>query len=212
MHGNVWEWTRDSYAKDWYSQEKARMDPLRNPLENNLRVFRGGSWEYGVRHARSAYRSHVSPGFRYRHLGFRTVLQLDGRSRSCIPGGPAIVLEAKHVTARQMKYDRHQNILHYWTDGQSAGWKRDIPPGRYAVSAYLSHGESSDSFVTVKIGKEKVSGKVFPTGDWNRWRRVEFGIVHLKKPEKGVLIIGRARKGWVGNLRKVLLTPLLSSD
>ena len=68
MSGNVWEWCRDVYSKNAYSRHQ-----LKNPVymkEGSSRVIRGGSWYYGARDCRSAYRNVNSPGYRS-YLGFR---------------------------------------------------------------------------------------------------------------------------------------------
>ena len=42
MHGNVSEWCRDSYGKDFY--KVSPVDDPASPLEVALRVVRGGGW------------------------------------------------------------------------------------------------------------------------------------------------------------------------
>jgi formylglycine-generating enzyme required for sulfatase activity len=59
MHGNVYEWNWDWYAV--YSGNAT--DPM-GPGSGSFRVFRGGSWNFSARDARSADRSFTSAGLR----------------------------------------------------------------------------------------------------------------------------------------------------
>jgi formylglycine-generating enzyme required for sulfatase activity len=69
MHGNVWEWTWDTYWSDYYARSP-EIDPA-GPTAAADRVVRGGSWINSADGARSAYRSRGTPDHRSIHLGFR---------------------------------------------------------------------------------------------------------------------------------------------
>ena len=69
MAGNVWEWVQDRYHSP-YSGAPTDGSAWENPA-GSARVIRGGSWNFDVGNARSAYRDYYVPGSRTRYLGFR---------------------------------------------------------------------------------------------------------------------------------------------
>jgi formylglycine-generating enzyme required for sulfatase activity len=74
MHGNVLEWCADWYKAEYAIEEKR--DPI-GPLNGELRVLRGGSWNYSSGACRAAYRGWGAPAYRNDHCGFRVVFRLD---------------------------------------------------------------------------------------------------------------------------------------
>jgi formylglycine-generating enzyme required for sulfatase activity len=76
MHGNVWEWCWDNYAR--YDEtsvydETSERAPVR-PIVVDQVVYRGGCWSFGPAFCRSAFRNGSEPGYREYNLGFRVSL------------------------------------------------------------------------------------------------------------------------------------------
>ena len=71
MHGNVNEWCRDWYDKEYYAGSPG-FDPP-GPVSGVHRSLRGGSWIRHGRICRSASRHSISPFFRSVARGFRVI-------------------------------------------------------------------------------------------------------------------------------------------
>jgi formylglycine-generating enzyme required for sulfatase activity len=74
MLGNVWEWTNDWYAEDYY--KTSRPDDPQGPEETKLKVVRGGSWGDFAEIVRVWFRGGSGPADRYDNIGFRCAGEL----------------------------------------------------------------------------------------------------------------------------------------
>jgi len=71
MHGNIHEWCRDWFDRNFYSQSPT-LDPL-GPSEGLAKALRGGDWGSDGWYCRCASRSLSSPDRRSNRVGFRLV-------------------------------------------------------------------------------------------------------------------------------------------
>ncbi len=71
MTGNVWEWTNDWYAQDYYRHSSA--DNPRGASVGQYRVVRGGGWYGGAAHLRVRNRGWFQPSSAEVSIGFRCV-------------------------------------------------------------------------------------------------------------------------------------------
>jgi formylglycine-generating enzyme required for sulfatase activity len=77
IHGNVWEWVQDWYARDYY-EKSPENDPV-GPSSGVTRVLRGGSWHGRARGLRAACRNWARPDYQYFDIGFRLARSLAQR-------------------------------------------------------------------------------------------------------------------------------------
>ncbi|HLJ95573.1 MAG TPA: SUMF1/EgtB/PvdO family nonheme iron enzyme, partial [Gemmataceae bacterium] len=77
MHGNVNQWCKDWYDKDYY-QNSEKHDPV-GPKDGRSRVMRGGPWYAAAGLCRAASRNPNEPESRQPHRGFRVVVRLSAR-------------------------------------------------------------------------------------------------------------------------------------
>jgi formylglycine-generating enzyme required for sulfatase activity len=70
MIGNLWEWTTDSYFKNYIG---APTDGSEFIGDGGNRVIRGGSWSSNPQFSRSASRDFNSNSFRVNSIGFRVL-------------------------------------------------------------------------------------------------------------------------------------------
>lgn len=83
MAGNVWEWTRSLWGKDFqkpdFQYPYQPDDESREDLQADddvYRVVRGGSWVNNQNLARCAFRLRFQPGYRFDlNFGFRVVVR-----------------------------------------------------------------------------------------------------------------------------------------
>ena len=78
MVGNAWEWVSDAYDETYYAASPLT-DP-QGPLDNAMRVRRGGSWHTWPLYARCSFRNINTASSRYTLLGMRLLREMDAQS------------------------------------------------------------------------------------------------------------------------------------
>jgi formylglycine-generating enzyme required for sulfatase activity len=73
MHGNVLEWCLDAF-EDYATNPRPRDGLRAEPVDDAVRVARGGAWPLDASDARSASRAALPPSFFAPFVGFRPAL------------------------------------------------------------------------------------------------------------------------------------------
>ncbi|MFM6080835.1 MAG: formylglycine-generating enzyme family protein [Dolichospermum sp.] len=75
MHGNVWEWCQDDWHNNYIDApiDGTAWTGLDMGLSNDIKVLRGGSWDYCSGNCRSASRYYFVADFDNINIGFRVV-------------------------------------------------------------------------------------------------------------------------------------------
>jgi formylglycine-generating enzyme len=76
--GNVWEWTADWYAQNYYQNRSSR-NP-KSPFNGNHRVLRGGSFMDKAEGLRVTRRNWDLPSSKFKNFGFRCVKNINNIS------------------------------------------------------------------------------------------------------------------------------------
>ena len=81
MLGNALQW-----CGDWFGDypSGAVSDP-KGPSEGKERILRGGSFVYGPKHTRCAFRGRNLPDFQNYYVGFRVLLEIEPETKSKSP-------------------------------------------------------------------------------------------------------------------------------
>ncbi len=76
MHGNAWEWTRSTYQPYPYRDDDGRNEVA----DAGRKVARGGSWYDRPKRCRSAFRLSYPAWQKVYNVGFRVVIETDGKT------------------------------------------------------------------------------------------------------------------------------------
>ncbi|QEI43802.1 Serine/threonine-protein kinase pkn1 [Dolichospermum sp. UHCC 0315A] len=71
MHGNIWEWCQDDWHNNYIDAPKD--DSVWTSQSGNIKMLRGGSWDYDPEDCRSAYRNDLNLDSFHNNIGFRVV-------------------------------------------------------------------------------------------------------------------------------------------
>jgi len=75
MSGNVWEWCQDDFMDNFYKKRESKKDNPIALIDSDIKVLRGGSFNFVQSSARSSYRYYAKRNHKDESIGFRLVLK-----------------------------------------------------------------------------------------------------------------------------------------
>lgn len=130
--------------------------------------------------------------------------QLRLTARDCEIRGPNLVFES------------HYGNLGFWaSEADHAIWNvTGVQPGRYRVLTTLAApNDVAGQTFRVIAGAKHIQAKVASTGDWNRYRQFEAGILEVPSEITQIRVQAAGSvKGYLMDLRELLLVPVERGD
>jgi len=74
MSGNIWEWCQDDFVDNFYKQRESKKDNPISLTNSDIKVLRGGSYNFVQSSARSSYRYYGKRNHKDNSIGFRVVI------------------------------------------------------------------------------------------------------------------------------------------
>ena len=176
-HGNVWEWTQDWWAPDYYGgfREMSAINPAGPAVPQTKRVVRGSDHRY-LADDFASFRGALPPPARDRYFGFRVTLTVDAVRQALKVTGPAIPKPVATTPSASASAKLG------WQ-----GWPADAPPPAIApfdAAQAKKHQEAWAKYLQIEVEYTNALGMKFvliPPGEFTMGSTAEEIAAALKE-------------------------------